>query len=130
MLIAGAADGSFHRDAYDAFMLSIYTSRVEEEESVAWHGLVCPEQRIFAPSPRFYAPPSCVRRRMNHSLRRLKLYVNVLFLCVGDHLLDALLAADTGLLVAAERRTEEMLGNFVDPDKARLHCGGGAVRGR
>src|ERR1700674_2826647 len=63
-------------------------------------------------------------------LRRPKLHVDVLFLRVGEHLLETFLAADAGLLVAAERRAEEMLGDFVDPDEAGLHRGGGAVRGR
>ena len=63
-------------------------------------------------------------------LQRPERQVYVLFLGIGEHFLEAFLAADAGLLVAAERRAEEMLGDFVDPDKARLHGGGGAVRGR
>ena len=43
------------------------------------------------------------------------------FSCVNDkQLLDAFLAADAGLLVAAERRAEEMLADVVDPDEAGL----------
>ena len=52
------------------------------------------------------------------------------FSCVKrQHLLEAFLAADAGLLVAAERRAEEMLADLVDPDEAGLDRRGGAVRG-
>src|ERR1700688_3042880 len=56
--------------------------------------------------------------------------VDVLLAGESKQLLDAFLAPDAGLLEAAERRAEEMLGDVVDPDVARLHGGGGAVRGQ
>src|SRR5579863_2425434 len=63
------------------------------------------------------------------SLCRLQPHVNVLLLRIGQQFLETFLAANAGLFVAAERRAEEMLRDFVDPDKARLHGGRGAVRG-
>src|ERR1700722_7569376 len=63
-------------------------------------------------------------------LRCLQLHVDILFLRVGQHLLETFFPADARLLVAAERRAEKMLRDLVDPDEASLHGGGGAVRGR
>src|SRR5437870_5653101 len=54
--------------------------------------------------------------------------VDVLLLGEAEHLLEAFLASDTGLLVAAERRAEEMLADLVDPDVAGLHRHRGRVR--
>src|SRR4029077_13252375 len=55
--------------------------------------------------------------------------MDVLLLGIGQHFLKTFLAADAGLLVAAERRAEEMFRHLVDPDEAGLHGGGGAMRG-
>src|SRR5580692_11536234 len=55
--------------------------------------------------------------------------VDVLLTREAEQFLDAFLAPDAGLLVAAEGRAEEMLGDVVDPDIARFHGAGGAVRG-
>src|ERR1700733_14089230 len=63
-------------------------------------------------------------------LRCLQLHVDILFLRVGQHLLETFFAANTRLLVAAERRAEEVFRDLVDPDKAGLHCARGTVRGR
>src|SRR5258708_15411991 len=53
--------------------------------------------------------------------------VDVLLAREAEQFLDAFLAPDAGLLEAAERRAEEMLGDIVDPDVARLHGRGGTV---
>src|SRR5580704_9747023 len=63
-------------------------------------------------------------------LRCLQLHVDILFLRVGQHLLETFFAANTRLLVAAERRAEEVFRDLVDPDEARLDGGGSAVRSR
>src|SRR4051812_40534789 len=68
-------------------------------------------------------------RRDASSLLRLQPNVDVLFLGVAQHSLETFLAADAGLLVAAERGAEEMLAYLVDPHEARLHGGGSAMRG-
>src|SRR5262249_6725279 len=60
----------------------------------------------------------------------LEVNVDVLLAREAQKLLDALFAPDAGLLVAAERRAEEMLRHLVDPHVARFDRGGGAVRGR
>src|SRR5262245_64313080 len=52
--------------------------------------------------------PSMLRRRVL-ALLRLEPHVDVLFLGIGQHLLDAFLAADARLLVAAERRAQKVL---------------------
>src|SRR5580692_3169413 len=67
--------------------------------------------------------------RWNSGFGRLEPDVDVLLLGISQHFLKAFLAADAGLLEAAERRAEEMFRHLVDPDKTRLHRGGGAVRG-
>ncbi len=59
----------------------------------------------------------------------LQVHVDVLLAREAEELLDPFLAADAGLLVAAERRAEEVLRHFVDPDEAGLHRSGDAVRG-
>jgi hypothetical protein len=60
----------------------------------------------------------------------LSLHVNILLLREGEHLLEAFLAPDAGLLHAAERHAEEMLADLVDPDEPGLDRRGGAMRGR
>src|SRR3954447_12803667 len=55
--------------------------------------------------------------------------VDVLLTREAQQLLDAFLAAEDGLLVAADRRPEEMLRHVVDPDVAGLDCGSYAMRG-
>src|SRR3982074_3772047 len=55
--------------------------------------------------------------------------VDVLLARKAEQSLQAFLAADAGLLEAAEGRAEEMLGDLVDPDIARLDRRGGAMRG-
>src|SRR6516162_6153115 len=50
----------------------------------------------------------------------LEVDVNVLLAREAQQLLDAFLASDPGLLVAAEGRAEEMLRHFVDPHEPRL----------
>ena len=50
--------------------------------------------------------------------------MDVLLLGERQQLANAFLAADAGLLVAAERRAQEMLGHVVDPDEAGLDLGG------
>ena len=45
---------------------------------------------------------------MELRVRRLEPYVDILLLGIGEHFLKAFLAADAGLLEAAERRAEEM----------------------
>src|SRR5215510_13662951 len=59
----------------------------------------------------------------------LQVHVDVLLAREAQQLLDAFLAPDAGLLVAAERRTEEMLRHLVDPHVTRFDRSGGAVRG-
>src|SRR5579863_3081363 len=81
------------------------------------------------PSARIRSPPSPFHGGGMSRLPRFELHVNVFFLRVSQHLLPAFLAPDAGLLVAAKWRAEEMLRYFVDPDEARLHRCGGAVRG-
>src|SRR5467141_3978534 len=55
--------------------------------------------------------------------------VDVLLAREAQQFLDALLTPDAGLLVAAERRAEEMLRHLVDPDEARLDRARHAMRG-
>src|SRR5215212_6957121 len=64
--------------------------------------------------------------RSRSSLLRLEPHVDVLFLRVGQHLFETFLAADAGLLVAAERRAEKMLAHLVDHTKPA--CTAAAVR--
>src|SRR6266446_1026151 len=59
----------------------------------------------------------------------LQVHMDVLLAREAQKLLDALLAPDAGLLVAAERRAQEMLRHLVDPYIAGLDRAGGAVRG-
>src|SRR3954454_21194762 len=58
----------------------------------------------------------------------LQIHMDILLARKAQKLLDALLAADAGLLVAAERRAQEMLRHLVDPNVSRLDRCGGAVR--
>jgi len=55
--------------------------------------------------------------------------MDVLLACEAQKLLDALFAPDAGLLVAAERRAQEMLRHLVDPDIPRLDRRSSAVCG-
>src|SRR5262245_4231690 len=59
----------------------------------------------------------------------LQIDVDVLLAREAQQLLDALLAADAGLLVAAERRAEEVLRHLVDPHEAGLYRRSRAVCG-
>src|SRR5262245_62438852 len=59
----------------------------------------------------------------------LQIDVDVLLAREAQELLDALLAADAGLLVAAEWRAEEVLRHLVDPHEAGLDRRRRAVRG-
>ena len=59
----------------------------------------------------------------------LQIDVDVLFAGEAQQFLEALLAADAGLLVAAERRAEEVPGDLVDPDEAGFDLGGDAMGG-
>src|SRR5215468_990705 len=59
----------------------------------------------------------------------LEVHVDVLLAGEAQQLLDAFLAPDARLLVAAERRPEEMLRHFIDPDVTGLDRGSGAVGG-
>src|SRR6266403_3868520 len=55
--------------------------------------------------------------------------VDVLLAREAQQFLDALLTPDAGLLVAAERRAEEMLRHLVDPHETRLDRRRRAMRG-
>src|SRR5215470_16457021 len=57
----------------------------------------------------------------------LEVNVDILLAREAQELLDALLAPDAGLLVAAERRAEEMLRHLVDPHVSRFDRRRGAV---
>src|SRR5262245_63381478 len=59
----------------------------------------------------------------------LQIDVDVLLAREAQELLDALLATDAGLLVAAERRAEKVLRHLVDPHEASLDRRRRAVRG-
>src|SRR5258707_2785879 len=59
----------------------------------------------------------------------LEVDVDVLLAREAQQLLDAFLASDARLLVAAEGRTEEMLRHLVDPHEARLDRSCRAMRG-
>src|SRR5215469_4909198 len=59
----------------------------------------------------------------------LEIDVDVLLAREAQQLLDAFLASDTRLLIAAEGRAEEMLRYVVDPHEARLHGSRRAMRG-
>src|SRR5215468_9358473 len=59
----------------------------------------------------------------------LEVDVDVLLAREAQQLLDAFLASDTRLLIAAEGRAEEMLRYVVDPHEARLHGSRRAMRG-
>ena len=56
------------------------------------------------------------------SLRRLQPNVDILLLREGEHLFEAFLAPQSGLLEAAKRRAEEMLADLVDPHESRFRC--------
>src|SRR5262249_54039582 len=71
--------------------------------------------------------PFALRRHTRFLLRRhrsLQPHMDILLLSEAQHLGYALLAADAGLLVAAEGHAEEMPAHLVDPHEARLdHLG-------
>jgi hypothetical protein len=54
--------------------------------------------------------------------------VDIFLLSVGIHFFYALLAADSGLFITAEWRTEKMLARLIDPYKAGFDCGSGPMR--
>src|SRR5262245_46986055 len=59
----------------------------------------------------------------------LEVNMDILLAREAQKLLDALLASNAGLLVAAERRAQKMLRHFVDPHVSGFDRRGGPVRG-